>query len=43
LVDFIGDDTGVVFSMTNAGQLQYTSTDLGTSTESNMHFILTKV
>jgi hypothetical protein len=38
----VGDDAGVQFSMTSAGQLQYTSSNLsGTTVESIMKFIVT--
>lgn len=34
--DYVGDDTGLVFTITNAGQLQYTSTSTGNT--ANVHF-----
>lgn len=41
---FSGDDAGVVFTMTSAGQLQYTSSNLtGTIIESEAKFSLTKL
>jgi len=41
---FLGDDTGVNFSMTSSGQLQYTSTDLpGTVTDFTAKFAIFKL
>ena len=35
---FIGDTTGVVFSITSAGQIQYTSTNLAGWSSSSFHY-----
>jgi len=40
---FIGDDPGVTLTMTNAGQLQYTSTDIPGTTTSLMRFTVEKL
>lgn len=41
--DFTGDDTGLIFSITTAGQIQYTSTSTGSTALVKFRAIVTSV